>query len=251
VHLPSWQYAILSADAAWILTGDSIDRVRVVAEFGIDLMYPKRCAGCGRRGKWVCAHCEAALALFTEPWCQRCGIPPGYGRCRCETLPDALDLVRSVGAYTGWLRGAVIQLKYHGEWGRAQPLGRDLAHRIASVPAVDALVPVPLHPARLRQRGFNQSLLLARHAGRLLDVNVADVLIRTRQTSAQVSLGAEARAMNVAGAFALRPRHEVAGQSFVLVDDVITTGSTLAACAETLLVAGARAVAAATVAREM
>jgi ComF family protein len=160
-------------------------------------------------------------------------------------------MVRSVGPYDGWLRGAVIQFKYHGEWGRAEHLGRALARLLHDMMDIDALVPVPLHPSRLRQRGFNQSLLLAQHAGHGVGVAVDDLLTRTRYTTPQVSQGAEMRAINVAGAFSLGPHHEVAGRSLVLVDDVITTGSTLSACAETLLKAGARVVAAATVAREL
>jgi ComF family protein len=115
----------------------------------------------------------------------------------------------------------------------------------------EALVPVPLHAARLRQRGFNQSLLLAQHAGRLLGIEVKDALIRTRRTDAQVNLGSEQRKINVAGAFAVQPRLPVAGLSVVLIDDVITTGSTLSACAKALRSAGATSVTAASLAREM
>ena len=110
---------------------------------------------------------------------------------------------------------------------------------------------MPLHAARLRQRGFNQSLLLAQHAGDLLGIEVKEALIRTRRTDAQVNLGSEQRTINVAGAFAVQPSFPVAGLSIVLIDDVITTGSTLSACAEALISAGATSVTAATLAREM
>jgi ComF family protein len=115
----------------------------------------------------------------------------------------------------------------------------------------DALIPVPLHAVRLRQRGFNQSLLLAQQAGDLLGREVKEALTRTRRTDAQVNLGSEQRAINVAGAFAVQPSLPVAGLSIVLIDDVITTGSTLSACAEALITAGATSVRAATLAREM
>jgi competence protein ComFC len=110
---------------------------------------------------------------------------------------------------------------------------------------------VPLHPTRLRQRGFNQSLLLAQQAGGLLGVEVKEALIRTRRTDAQVNLGAEQRMTNVAGAFAVQPHVPVAGLSVVLIDDVVTTGSTLSSCAEALINAGASSVKAASLAREM
>jgi competence protein ComFC len=122
---------------------------------------------------------------------------------------------------------------------------------VAHTQQVDALIPVPLHAARLRQRGFNQSLLLAQHAGELLGIEVKEALIRTRRTDAQVNLGSAQRTINVAGAFALKPGFPMAGLSIVLIDDVITTGSTLSACAEALLSAGATSVKAATLAREI
>ena len=122
---------------------------------------------------------------------------------------------------------------------------------VAHMQRVDALIPVPLHSSRLRQRGFNQSLLLAQQAGGLLGVEVKEALVRTRQTDAQINLGAEQRIANVAGAFAVQPHIRLADLSIVLIDDVITTGSTLSACAEALINAGVSSVKAASLAREM
>jgi competence protein ComFC len=178
-------------------------------------------------------------------------VPATYSRCKCASTPTNLDQVRSVGPFDGWLRGAVVQFKYHGEWARARHLSERLVVAVEHIPQVDALIPVPLHAARLRQRGFNQSLLLAQHTGDLLGVEVKEALIRTRRTDAQVNLGSEQRTINVAGAFTLQPSFHVAGLSVVLIDDVITTGSTLSACAEALISAGATSVKAATLAREM
>ena len=229
----------------------NIDAIRQVAEFAVDLVYPKRCAGCNRRGTWLCNDCGRALPLFSAPWCDRCGVPGTYLRCKCRSTPGNLEKVRSAGPFDGWLRGAIVQFKYHGEWARAAHLGRLLAIAVEQLQPVDALIPVPLHPTRLRQRGFNQSLLLARHAGDMLTLDVVEALTRTRRTEAQVNLGAEQRKANVAGAFAARPNTSVADLSVVLVDDVVTTGSTLSACAKELIGAGAKSVKAVSLAREI
>jgi ComF family protein len=159
--------------------------------------------------------------------------------------------VRSVGPFDGWLRGAVVQFKYHGEWARAAHLSEPLAAAVAHLEPADVLIPVPLHAAKLRQRGFNQSLLLAQDVRGLLGIEVTEALIRTRRTDAQVNLGSRQRSRNVAGAFAVQPRFPVAGLSIVLIDDVITTGSTLSACADALINAGATSVKAASLAREI
>ena len=162
---------------------------RQAAEFAIDLVYPKRCAGCNRRGTWLCGACDTALSLFAAPWCDRCGVPGTYLRCRCHSTPANLQQVRSVGPFDGWLRGAVVQFKYHGEWARTAHLGALLADSVAHLQQVDMLVPVPLHQTRLRQRGFNQSQLLARFAGDVLGLRVTEAaLVRTRRTDAQVLL---------------------------------------------------------------
>ena len=178
-------------------------------------------------------------------------MPATYSRCKCSSTPKNLEQVRSVGPFDGWLRGSVVQFKYHGEWARGPHLSERLAVAVAYTQRVDALIPVPLHPARLRQRGFNQSLLLAKHTGDLLGIEAKEALIRTRRTDAQVNLGSEQRTINVAGAFAVQSGMRVAGLSVILIDDVITTGSTLSACAEALIRAGATSVKAATLAREM
>jgi competence protein ComFC len=226
------------------------ERGPAIAEFAIDLVYPKRCAGCGARGSWLCARCDAEPLRFAPPWCPRCGVPAPQFSCACDTMPENLDRVRSVGPYSGWLRRAIIDFKYHGEWARAKPLGEWLAGVAADLPG-DTLVPVPLHPSRLRQRGFNQSLLLAERAAVPMSAPVLDALARLRRTQAQAQLPAAQRAANVRGAFALKPGTHIEGKSVILVDDVMTTGATLTSCASALLEGGASAVMVATLAREL
>lgn len=219
----------------------------------VDTVYPKRCAGCRERGAWVCAACLERTPRFTDPVCPGCGLPgqTGSGPCRCDALGAGLRAVRSVGPFTGWLRQAVLDFKYHDEWARAGHLGRELAPLVAGMATVETLVPVPLHRARLRQRGYNQSALLAHAVGELGGWRVAEALIRTRPTAQQTTLSAAARASNVEGAFAIAEGQHLTGLHVVLVDDVITTGSTLSACARTLAEHGAASVRAVTLARQL
>ena len=133
-----------------------------------------------------------------------------------------------------------------GVWsGAATGGGLDTLHPF------NALVPVPLHPSRLRQRGFNQSLLLANGVAEVLQLPVEACLLRTRRTDSQTRLQAEERQTNVSGAMAVKQGSQIAGRTYVLIDDVITTGATFAACASTLMQAGASSVKAATICREM
>jgi ComF family protein len=170
--------------------------------------------------------------------------------CRCAELPPVLSRLRSALPYEGWARQSIISLKFHDEAARAEHLGRHLSPALAEFGAIDGLVPVPLHPRRLRERGFNQALLLARHAAAGQVAVRDDLLVRIRPTPHQVGLGAEQRGANVHGAFAVPPGLDLTEMNLVLIDDVLTTGSTLGACAEALTVAGAASVGALTLARE-
>jgi ComF family protein len=152
-------------------------------------------------------------------------------------------------------REAVHAFKFGGQRALARPLGDLLAAlKTADLPvdAVDLLVPVPLHPRRERERGFNQSLLLARRIGRIWTVPVrSDVLVRASATRPQAELTADARRTNVRDAFALRRPEQVRGRHVVLVDDILTTGSTASACARCLKEGGAASVGVLTVTRAL
>jgi ComF family protein len=152
------------------------------------------------------------------------------------------------------MRAALHQLKYAGERRLVAPLGAAAAARWRVAGAGgDLLVPVPVHAERARRRGYDQAVLLAAEVSRCLDVPWLEALERSRNTRPQFDLGRIARRTNVAGAFALArpsPAARIEGRWIVLVDDVVTTGSTLVACAEVLYRAGAVAVSALTVARE-
>ena len=202
----------------------------------LDVLFPVRCVGCGRSGAYICVAC-LAKARRPPP-----GPPPESG-----PLADVLTPF----AYEGVVRTAVQHLKYRGLRSLVPEMARPMAWELAvTVPPPFTLVPVPLHPARRRERGFNQAELLARELARLLDAPLSTgALRRTKDTSSQVSTSTRAeRLRNVRDAFAATD--EVDGATVVLVDDVTTTGATLLAAAQALLSAGAARVYGLTFARE-
>jgi ComF family protein len=184
------------------------------------------------------------------------GLPAGErgplcGACRRR--PPGFDYARAAARYDGVVREALHAFKFRGRWALAAPLGDLLVEAVAGrlpegVP--DLLLPVPLHPRRERERGFNQASLLARRVGRSLGCPVREaVLTRVVVTRFQTELDAAARRANVRNAFEVRRPDVVAGRHVVLVDDVLTTGATLSECAGRLRAAGASRVGALTVAR--
>lgn len=197
----------------------------------------------------VCDACWARLPAMPFPRCDRCGHPTRNGRCRwCELLPPYVRAVRSVC----WelpetsAQAIVHALKYSGWPAVADGMGERIAR--LDWPADvrrewTAIIPVPLGAGRLRERGFNQSDLLAHAVQRRLGIPVwADVLARTRHTSSQTRLTPEERLRNVSGAFhaPASGRAKLRGAHLMLVDDVVTTASTLNACAAALYDGGAR-----------
>jgi ComF family protein len=190
----------------------------------------------------VCPVCRHRWRAVRPPWCQRCGQPePHFGPCRlCAEWPATLSVVRSAVWLTDGAREAVHALKYRG----LPRIADDLAAAMAgvSLPTDEAsvLVPIPLAPKRLRERGYNQSEALARALSRRWRIPVVDVLIRSRETATQTALTPETRLANVAGAFSPGRRPGVSRDStHILVDDVFTTGATLAEAARALEQAGA------------
>jgi len=211
-----------------------------------DLVLPPVCPGCGREGEVLCSSCLVPLR-------RRVNEPPGIPLGLPGDLPTGIVQLEWCGAFTGPVRAALHALKYEGERRLEAPLGQALAERWRRVAAGgDVLVPVPIHAAKLRERGFNQAHSLARVAGHGLGLPVVGGLERREATVAQHALGRGARARNVGGAFAVRRdlRDQLRGRWAVLVDDVVTTGATLAGCAAALEGAGVLAVSALAVARE-
>ncbi len=222
----------------------------------LDLLFPPACAVCREAGHYpLCPRCRSAFRLIRPPVCQRCGRPlrgpPDliFTCVPCRRRRTSFVCARAAGIYDGALREAVHALKFGGCRAMARPLGEMVAEVVASDARMraDVVVPVPLHRRRLRERGFNQAELLADEVARRLGLpSRPGALERVRETPAQVGLGKEDRRVNVRGAFVARDG--VAGARVLLVDDVLSTGSTAVECARALRTAGAAAVTVAAVA---
>jgi ComF family protein len=175
----------------------------------------------------------------------------------CRQAEEEFDMARSYGLYTGNLRKAILELKFHRREYLGHRLGALLARSFETLPEPDSaiVVPVPLHPSRKRQRGFNQAEVLARGLVRKLRKEdrglqlVVGSLGRTRATVPQIGLSARARRENVRGVFSVNRPEQVRKRTVVLIDDVMTTGATLSACAGALKRAGASRVLALSLAR--
>jgi ComF family protein len=212
----------------------------------LDLALPATCAGCGREGEAICAACLPSVA-------SRVALPPGTPLGLSEGPPEPLLQLEWCSPFAGTTRRALHALKYAGERRLAVPLGAAVAARWRRAGAGgEVLVPVPVHEARRRERGYDQAALIAAVAADRLGLPWRTAVVRTRATTAQYRLDRRHRATNVADAFAVDRAAvgAIDGRWVVLVDDVVTTGATLCACATALLAAGACAVSAVTVARE-
>ena len=227
----------------------------------LGVLFPAACRSCGRGlgadERFFCSGCISGIKRVGGALCGVCGepFPSGAGISRtcsgCCARPPSYDAARAEAFYEGALREAVHLFKYGGVRGLSGLLGglaADGARRW--FPAAEVAVPVPLHPHRLRERGFNQSAFLARAAAGAVGAALSlDGLLRTRRTRPQVELGPKEREENVRGAFAAARPEDFRGRAVMLVDDVYTTGATVRECARVLKSAGAESVLVLTVAR--
>jgi len=224
--------------------------VRALFQYGLDVLFPPCCVGCRRGGSLLCQLCQQTMQPLTIPFCRHCGTPltPPHGICTtCQYKRFQLHGLRCVNSYEGALRKAIHALKYDGCQQLAEPLGLLLAEAFQHYRmSADGIIPLPLHPLRQQQRGYNQATLLARACATRLKVPcLENLVLRQRATHSQVGLAFHDRQQNVAGAFALASNasSRLPGyRSLLLIDDVFTTGATLEACAAPLYAAGVQQV---------
>jgi competence protein ComFC len=228
----------------------------------LSLFYPPTCEGCGASvgsREYLCGTCKEHAPRILPPFCSRCAEPfDGAigGSFACSNCANqTLHFEAAIAGYRarGVVRRVIHNFKYHkqvylrhlvSEW-----LAATLQDSRMDSRNFDVIVPVPLHPARRRERGFNQAELLARSLSRLTELPVMLVLERVRYTTTQTAFDRTERMENLRNAFRLRSARDVRGSRVLLVDDVITTGSTLSECARVLKASGASSVYAATAAR--
>jgi ComF family protein len=221
----------------------------------LDFIFPRYCVGCGREGEFLCSTCLRTISRILPPICPKCGRPQPSGvLCPdCVSWSADIDGIRSPFKFEGVIRQAVHQLKYRNLRALSPTLAEFLYEYLTNYPLpVDVIVPVPLHPKRLRERGYNQSGLLAGDLSKLIGLpSSAGSLIRQRNTVPQArTVNVNQRQKNITGAFTCR-NQELQGKKVLLIDDVSTSGTTLDACARAMKDAGSVSVWGLTVAREI
>jgi ComF family protein len=231
-----------------------LPRLSTIKGMALDLLFPRWCVGCGREGDFICPSCLRSLPRIMPPLCPRCGLPQSSDNLcpSCLGGQAEIDGIRAPFRFDGVVRQAVHQLKYRNLRALAGLLAQLLNDYLLANPVPgEVLVPVPLHPKRLRERGYNQSRLLAGELGKLAGLPVVDdCLVRERHSLPQARTASVGeRRGNVAGAFACRRRLE--GGQVILIDDVATSGATLDACARALKETGAASVWGLVLAREI
>ena len=219
----------------------------------LDFIYPPHCAGCGKAGTRWCSDCKNSLHnLPHSSACPVCDLPlqPGQACPDCSRNRPNFELLRSVFIYEGPLRKAIHRLKFKNDIGLAETFGTYLVQAYRQLDwEVDLLTAVPLSKKRQRERGYNQSQLIARNLSWAVGIPYQkDLLFRNRDTRSQVGLDAVERDLNVEGAFS-PGNYPIRGKSILVVDDIATTGATVSHCARALLDAGASHVYGMTLAR--
>ncbi|MBN2539479.1 MAG: ComF family protein [Deltaproteobacteria bacterium] len=229
-----------------------------------DMLFPPTCPACETllihdREHPFCPECLSTIHFAASPLCTSCGLPftaPEGANHLCEDCilsPPPFSIARSLGKYEAALLDTIHLFKYHGKVSVGEDLGRMMAttcYDSLVIQHYSLIIPVPLHPKRLRERGFNQSLILARQISNMFPIPLDfTTLKRTVLTEAQVSLSRQERAANVRGVFAVTDRRRIEDKKILLIDDVYTTGSTVKECSKILMKNGAEEVAVLTLAR--
>ena len=231
----------------------------------LHVLFPSACANC-KRPLWddpvpfVCRPCWETVLPLSGPCCPHCGGPfdspvalqhsPTHECGACRTNPPAFTQTWSLFPYQSPLKEAIILFKYRGKRSLTQHFLQAMIPALPPLPTIDVLMAVPLHPQRLREREYNQSLLLAHGLSQHLQIPLLlSCLLRNRETVPQTCLPRSQRLTNLHRAFAIHDASRIKGQRILLIDDVFTTGTTLHECAKTLRKAGAGPVYGLTLAR--
>lgn len=208
-------------------------------------IFPRRCLSCGKvvaPDKEFCAGCAGGISRIQPPVCNRCGR--GAAECDCGGRASIFTALAAPFYYEGSVRRCIQRLKFGGYKQNAGMLAYEMARTVNNAfrdKQIDGIACVPLTKKGLRERGYNQSALLAAKLGKILGVEtLPKTLVKLYDTPAQHTLKSYERTGNVAGAFAVPDNSRVAGKSILLCDDVSTTGATLNECAKMLLLAGAK-----------
>lgn len=221
----------------------------------LDILFPQYCVGCGKEGSFICASCLQSLPHLEPPICPRCGLPQRDGElcANCHDWQADIDGIRSPFRFDGVIRSAIHQLKYRNLRAIAPSLARLMGKYLATdMINADLVVPIPLHHRRLRERGYNQSVLLARALAKLIDKPLDETsLVREKYVLPQARTNSvEERRANVHDVFVCRGDN-IKGKRILLVDDVATSGATMNSGASVLKSAGAVAVWGLALAREI
>ena len=215
-----------------------------LARGALNLLLPISCAVCRTEGRFLCAGCELKLPRLERPYCIWCSDRGREPLCDwCAAAPPTVDGIRAPYVFEGAVRDLVHDLKYRNLRASAPELAGLMADCLRRNDlSSDVLAPVPLHRGAERLRGYNQSLLLCRELAKLADIPMrAGLLRRKRDTPPQVSMGShDERRRNMVGAFECDA--DVRGLAVLVIDDVVTTGSTMSACADALKASGAASV---------
>ena len=231
----------------------------------LHVIFPATCTSCEMRlwddpVPFVCQTCWGTLVPIAGPCCPHCGVhyaspvalqqSPTHECGACRTKPPAFTQTWSLFPYQSPLREAIVLFKYRGKRSLTKHFIQAMIPALPTLPTIDILMPVPLHPQRLREREYNQSLLLAHGLSQHLQIPLLlSCLLRVRPTAPQTSLSKKERLTNLRRAFAIDNVSRIKGQRILLIDDVFTTGTTLHECAKALRKAGSGPVYGLTLAR--
>ena len=221
----------------------------------LDFLFPRFCVGCGKEGDFICDSCQASLVRIEAPACPQCGKPQTDSMLcsNCINWKADIDAIRSPFRFEGVIRKAVHEFKYRNLRAIAGQLAHFLGDYLTENPIpYEVLVPVPLHDKRLKERGYNQSALLAKELSRLTGFPVNETcLVRNVYNVPQAKTrNVEERKQNVIGIFSV-VNDDLLEKKVLLIDDVTTSGATLNACASPLKKTGAASVWGLTLAREI